>query len=128
MIELFKKLKENGLVMMCGDGINDSVSLVTADIGVSVSSGTDIAMDSSQVVLMNDNLEKIDDLIDISRKTIRNIKQNLFWAFFYNCLMIPVAIGFFKPLGISINPMIASLAMVFSSLTVIFNALRLKKK
>ena len=79
--EQIKKLKEDGIVMMCGDGINDSVSLVTADIGVSVSSGTDIAMDSSQVVLMSDNLEKIDDLIDISKKTIRNIKQNLFWPF-----------------------------------------------
>lgn len=89
--EQIKKLKQNGLVMMCGDGINDSVSLVTADVGVSVSSGTDIAMDSSQVVIMNDNLEKIDDLIEISRKTIRNIKQNLFWAFFYNICMIPIA-------------------------------------
>ena len=126
--EEIKKFKEKGLVMMCGDGINDSVSLVTADIGVSVSSGTDIAMDSSNVVLMNDNLEKIEDLISISEKTIKNIKQNLFWAFFYNCLMIPVAIGFFKPFGFSINPMIASLAMVFSSLTVIFNALRLKRR
>lgn len=122
-----KKLKTNGLVMMCGDGINDSVSLVTADIGVSVSSGTDIAMDSSQVVLMNDNLEKIDDLIEISRKTIRNIKQNLFWAFFYNICMIPIACGILQPLGITMNPMIAAFAMTISSLTVVLNALRLKK-
>ena len=122
-----KKLKEDGIVMMCGDGINDSVSLVTADIGVSVSSGTDIAMDSSQVVLMNDNLEKIDDLIDISKKTIRNIKQNLFWAFFYNICMIPIACGVLIPFDISINPMIAALAMTISSLTVVINALRLKK-
>ena len=125
--EQIKKLKTNGLVMMCGDGINDSVSLVTADIGVSVSSGTDIAMDSSQVVLMNDNLEKIDDLIEISRKTIRNIKQNLFWAFFYNICMIPIACGILQPLGITINPMIAAFAMTISSLTVVLNALRLKK-
>lgn len=124
--EQIKKLKTNGLVMMCGDGINDSVSLVTADIGVSVSSGTDIAMDSSQVVLMNDNLEKIDDLIDISRKTIRNIKQNLFWAFFYNICMIPIACGILKPLGITMNPMIAAFAMTISSLTVVLNALRLR--
>ena len=125
--EQIKKLKTNGLVMMCGDGINDSVSLVTADIGVSVSSGTDIAMDSSQVVLMNDNLEKIDDLIEISRKTIRNIKQNLFWAFFYNICMIPIACGILQPLGITMNPMIAAFAMTISSLTVVLNALRLKE-
>ena len=125
--EQIKKLKENGLVMMCGDGINDSVSLVTADIGVSVSSGTDIAMDSSQVVLMNDNLEKIDDLIEISRKTMRNIKQNLFWAFFYNICMIPIACGILQPLGITMNPMIAAFAMTISSLTVVLNALRLKR-
>ena len=121
-----KKLKEDGIVMMCGDGINDSVSLVTADIGVSVSSGTDIAIDSSQVVLMSDNLEKIDDLIDISKKTIRNIKQNLFWAFFYNICMIPIACGVLIPFGISMNPMIAAFAMTVSSLTVVLNALRLR--
>ena len=124
--EQIKKLKEDGIVMMCGDGINDSVSLVTADIGVSVSSGTDIAMDSSQVVLMSDNLEKIDDLIDISKKTIRNIKQNLFWAFFYNICMIPIACGVLIPFGISMNPMIAAFAMTVSSLTVVLNALRLR--
>ena len=124
--EQIKKLKENGLVMMCGDGINDSVSLVTADIGVSVSSGTDIAMDSSQVVLMNDNLEKINDLIEISRKTIRNIKQNLFWAFFYNICMITIACGVLQPFGITMNPMIAAFAMTISSLTVVLNALRLR--
>ena len=124
--EQIKKLKKSGLVMMCGDGINDSVSLVTADIGVSVSSGTDIAMDSSQVVIMNDNLEKIDDLIEISRKTIRTIKQNLFWAFVYNICMIPIACGILQPLGITMNPMIAAFSMTISSLTVVLNALRLK--
>lgn len=125
--EEIKKFKEKGLVMMCGDGINDSVSLVTADIGVSVSSGTDIAMDSSNVVLMNDNLEKIEDLISISEKTIKNIKQNLFWAFFYNICMIPIACGILEPLGVVMNPMIAAFAMTISSLTVVLNALRLKK-
>ena len=125
--EEIKKLKEKGLVMMCGDGINDSVSLVTADIGVSVSSGTDIAMDSSNVVLMNDNLEKIEDLLSISQKTIRNVKQNLFWAFCYNICMIPIACGVLEPLGIGMNPMIAAFAMTISSLTVILNALRLKQ-
>ena len=125
--EKIKKLKQNGLVMMCGDGINDSVSLVTADIGVSISSGTDIAMDSAQVVIMSDNIEKINELIEISRKTIRNIKQNLFWAFFYNVCMIPIACGILKPFGIELNPMIAAFSMTISSLTVVLNALRLSK-
>lgn len=124
-----KKLKqENKFVMMCGDGINDSPALASSNIGVSVNSGADIAMDSSDVILTKNNLKSIINLINISKKTIRNIKQNLFWAFFYNCLMIPVAIGIFKPIGISINPMIASLAMVLSSITVILNTLRLRKR
>lgn len=123
-----KKLKEeNKFVMMCGDGINDSPALANADIGISVNSGTDIAMDSSNVILTKNDLRSITKLINISKKTIKNIKQNLFWSFFYNCLMIPVAMGLLKILGISINPMIASLAMVLSSITVILNALRLKK-
>lgn len=93
-----------------------------------VKSGTDIAMDSSDVILTKNDLNSILKLIKISEETIKNIKQNLFWAFFYNCLMIPVAIGLLKSFGISINPIIASLAMVFSSFTVILNALRLRKK
>lgn len=120
--------KENKFVMMCGDGINDSPALVNSDIGVSVNSGTDIAMDSSDVILTKNDLHSIINLIHISKRTVRNIKQNLFWAFFYNCLMIPIAIGVLKPIGISINPMLASVAMVFSSITVIFNALKLKSK
>ena len=124
-----KKLKEeNKFVMMCGDGINDSPALAISDIGVSVNSGTDIAMDSSDVILTKNDLSTIINLINISKKTIKNIKQNLFWAFFYNFLMIPVAMGILKPIGISINPMIASLAMVLSSITVIINTLRLKKQ
>ena len=123
-----KELRQkNKFVMMCGDGINDSPALANSDIGVSVNSGTDIAMDSSDVILTKNNLESIVNLINISKKTIRNIKQNLFWAFFYNCLMIPVAMGLFKTFGIIINPMLASLAMVLSSITVILNTLRLKK-
>ncbi len=125
--KMIKELKEkNKYVMMCGDGINDSPALASADIGVSVNSGTDIAMDSSDVILTKNDLISILKLIKISKKTIRNIKQNLFWAFFYNCLMIPIAIGILTPFGISINPMLASLAMVFSSITVILNAIRLK--
>ncbi len=119
--------KEGKFVMMCGDGINDSPALASADIGVSINSGADIAMDSSDVILTRNNLLGILDLIQISEKTLRNIKQNLFWAFFYNCLMLPIAMGVLKPLGVSINPMIASLAMVLSSLTVILNTLRLRK-
>lgn len=126
--DMIKKLRsENKRVMMCGDGINDSPAISNSDIGVSVKSGTDIAMDSSDVILTKSDLNSIFKLIKISEKTIKNIKQNLFWAFFYNLLMIPVAIGLLNPIGISINPMIASLAMVFSSLTVILNTLRLRK-
>jgi len=119
--------KENKHVLMCGDGINDSPALAIADIGVSVNSGTDIAMDSSDVILTSNDLSGILKLMNISKRTVRNIKQNLFWAFFYNTLMIPIAMGLFKGIGLSINPMIASIAMMLSSLTVIFNALRLKK-
>ena len=126
--EAIKKLKQqNRYVMMCGDGINDSPALMTANIGVSVNTGTDIAMDSSDVILTKNDLSSILNLINISKKTVRNIKQNLFWAFFYNCLMIPIAMGLFIKFGITINPMIASLAMMFSSITVILNALRLRK-
>ena len=119
--------KEGKYVLMCGDGINDSPALASSDIGVSVNSGTDIAMDSSDVILTKNDLGSIVNLINISKKTIRNIKQNLFWAFFYNLLMIPIAMGVLKPIGIQITPMIASIAMVFSSITVILNSLRLRK-
>ncbi len=126
--EVVKKLKTEGkYVMMCGDGINDSPALASSNIGVSVNSGTDIAMDSSDVILTRNDLNSILNLINISKKTIRNIKQNLFWAFFYNSLMIPIAMGLFSKWGITINPMIASLAMVISSLTVTLNALRLRR-
>ena len=125
--EVIKKLRsENNFVIMCGDGINDSPALASADIGISVNSGTDIAMDSSDVILTKNDLNGILNLINISKKTVRNIKQNLFWAFFYNVLMIPIAMGVFSGLGITITPMIASIAMMFSSITVILNALRLK--
>lgn len=125
--EKVKELRKDGLVMMCGDGINDSISLVTADIGVSIGNGTDIAMDSSDVVLMRDNLEEIPELMNISRRTIRNIKQNLFWAFFYNVCMLPIAMGVFSSFGITMNPMFASFAMTLSSITVTINSLRLRR-
>lgn len=127
-VDMIRNLKkENRIVMMCGDGINDSPALASSDIGVSVNNSTDIAMDSSDVILTRSDLKGILDLMKISKATIRNIKQNLFWAFFYNCLMIPIAIGLLRPFGITINPMIASLAMVISSITVILNALRLRR-
>lgn len=123
--KVIKDLKNKGkIVMMVGDGINDAPSLANANIGVSISNATDIAIDSSDVILLNDDIDKINHLIKISKHTIRNIKQNLFWAFFYNILMIPAALGFIP--NISLNPMLCSIAMTISSLTVVFNALRLK--
>ena len=124
VVENSKVKKKN--VMMIGDGINDSPALVNASIGVSMNSGTDIAASSSSVILMNDNLESILTLIKISDRTIKNIKENLFWAFFYNILMIPIAAGLLIPFKIKLNPMIASLSMMISSLTVVINSLRLK--
>ena len=120
-------IADDHFVMMVGDGINDAPSLAAANIGVSMNSGTDIAYDSADVILMNDDLGKIINLFDISRKTIKIIKENLFWAFFYNILMIPIAMGLLKPVGISITPMLASLFMTLSSLCVVFNSLRLQK-
>ena len=125
---LSKIMNDNHIVMMIGDGINDAPALARANIGVSINSGTDIAGNSSDVILMNDDLSKIVDLIDISKKTVRKIKQNLFRAFFYNICMISIAIGLLKPIGISLSPMFASMAMVLSSLTVVFNSLSLRER
>ena len=123
-----KELKNKGLkVMMVGDGINDAPSLSLADIGVSLNSAIDIAADSADVILMRNDLNSIYNLFDISKKTLSNIKGNLFWAFFYNTCMIPIACGLLEFINISMNPMIAGLAMTLSSFTVIINALRLKR-
>ena len=124
--EIKELINDNHKVMMVGDGINDAPSLASATIGVSVNSGTDIAGDSADVILMQDDLSKIVSLFSISKKTVRIIKQNLFWAFIYNIFMIPLAIGLLKPLGLSITPMIASISMTISSLCVVFNSLRLR--
>ena len=126
-VKEIKKLMKDKTVMMIGDGINDAPSIATSNIGVSIGSGTDIANDSSDVILMNDNLVNIVNLINISKKTMKIIKENLFWAFFYNICMIPIAIGLFSSFGINMNPMIAGLSMTLSSVTVILNTLRLKK-
>lgn len=123
-----KELKNKGFkVMMVGDGINDAPSLSLADIGVSLNSAIDIAADSADVILMRNDLNSIYNLFDIGKKALGNIKENLFWAFFYNVCMIPISCGLFKFINITMNPMIAGLAMTLSSFTVIINALRLKR-
>ena len=115
-----KNLMKDKTVMMVGDGINDAPALATATIGVSVNDGTDVAMDSSDVILMNNDISNILDLINISKKSYRVIKQNLFWAFIYNLCMIPIAVGVFA--NIEMTPMFGSIAMTISSLTVVLNS------
>ena len=123
-LEKVKEINKNKNCIMVGDGINDSPALKTATIGISVNGGSDISQDSADIILLNDNMNNIYELFNIGHKTMRVIKQNLFWALFYNICMIPLATGL---LTISINPMISSLAMTFSSLTVVLNSLRLLK-
>lgn len=120
------RLKAQGKVCMVGDGINDAPSLTTADTGVAIGAGSDIAIDSADIVLMKNSLLQLPALFRLSRATLRNIKQNLFWAFFYNVLCIPLAAGAFVPLlGWHLNPMFAAAAMSLSSFCVVMNALRL---
>ncbi len=123
-VNTIKELNTSKNVLMVGDGINDSPALKTATIGISVSNGTDISNDAADVIMLSDDMNKIIDLFELGTKTIRVIKQNLFWALFYNVCMIPLATGLFT---LKLNPMIASLAMIISSMTVVMNSLRLKK-